>query len=49
MDITREVLEERRAALMGDMNAIGGALQNIDWLLEKLDESEPVEGEVVDE
>lgn len=40
MKITREMLEERRAQLLADLNAVSGAIQQVDWTLEKLDEEE---------
>lgn len=40
MKITREMLEERRAQLLADLNAVNGAIQQVDWTLEKLDEEE---------
>ena len=38
MSITRKDIEERKASLMADLNAIGGALQDCDYWLGKLDE-----------
>ena len=38
MEITRDILEQRKAELMADLNAISGALQQVDWTLEKLEE-----------
>ncbi len=38
MEITRELLEQRRAELTADYNALSGALQQIDWTLAKLEE-----------
>lgn len=44
--LTKEVLLERRATLQGNMNAIAGALEQIDWTIAQLDaEDEPEEAE----
>lgn len=43
MLLTREILEKRKAELMADYHAISGAIQQVDWTLEKLDEEEPDE------
>ena len=40
MIITRELLEQRKAELLADLNALSGAIQQIDWTLEKLEEEE---------
>jgi hypothetical protein len=36
-------LLERKATMQADLNAIAGALQQIDWTLAQLDEGEPEE------
>jgi Fe-S-cluster containining protein len=41
MGLTREALEERRAAMQADMAALAGALQQLDWTLAQMDEPEP--------
>mgnify|MGYP000855181123 CR=1 FL=1 len=38
MNITKEMLQERKATLLADYHAIGGAIQQVDWTLEKLEE-----------
>lgn len=38
MQLTRELLEQRKAGLLADYHAISGAIQQVDWCLEKLDE-----------
>lgn len=38
MELTREMLLERRRALEADVIAINGAIQQIDWSLEVLEE-----------
>ena len=46
MELTRDMLLERRNALEADSIAISGAIQQIDWSLDILDregESPPVE------
>ena len=43
MDITREMLEERRNKLLADYNAIGGALQDCDHWLAVIDEQDAAE------
>jgi hypothetical protein len=36
--VTKEMLAERKATLEADMAAISGALQQIDWTLERMEE-----------
>ena len=38
--LTKEMLMERRANLQADMNAIAGAIQQIDWTLEQMEHTE---------
>jgi hypothetical protein len=38
MDLTPEILLDRRRALEADLIAINGAIQQIDWCLDKLEE-----------
>lgn len=38
MELTRELLEERKGQLLADYHAVSGALQDIDYWLEKLAE-----------
>jgi hypothetical protein len=40
MAINREAIEERKSGLMAELHAIGGALQDCDYWLAKLDEGE---------
>jgi hypothetical protein len=40
MNITKELLEQRKAELAADLHALSGAIQQIDWTLEKLEEEE---------
>jgi hypothetical protein len=40
MEVTKEMLEERRDALQADMLAINGAIQQIDWTLEQLEKED---------
>lgn len=39
MELTRDLLEARRAQLLADYHALQGALQQVDWSLDKLDEA----------
>jgi hypothetical protein len=48
MELTKDILLERRRALEADTIAINGAIQDVDWMLEKLEEDEPLEAEVVE-
>jgi hypothetical protein len=48
MNITKEMLEERKATLLADYHAISGALQQVDWTLEMLEQEEAEEAEVVE-
>lgn len=53
VDITRQMIEKRKAELMADLNAISGALQDCDYWLAKLDEGYDIDdlipGAVVEE
>jgi hypothetical protein len=40
MELTRELLLDRRRSLEADLIALNGALQQIDWSLDKLAEPE---------
>lgn len=40
MDVTKELLLERREKLMADYNAIGGAIQDVDYWLEVVESEE---------
>lgn len=40
MQITREMLEARRATLQADLHAVSGALQDVDYWLARLDEAD---------
>lgn len=43
MDALRAKLLERKKDMQADMNALAGALQQIDWTLAQMDEAEVVE------
>lgn len=43
MELTRELLLERRASLEADSHAISGAIQQIDWSLDVLEKEAPSE------
>lgn len=43
MQITKELLLERREKLVADANAIGGAIQDVDYWLEVLVSEESVD------
>ncbi len=50
MELTRELLTERRTELeeqrlqtIANLNAVDGAIQQVDWSLEQLDIEEPAE------
>jgi hypothetical protein len=56
VELTREIVEERKAQLQADLNAIAGAMQDCDYWLHEIDEAEngiPIEelipGAVVEE
>jgi hypothetical protein len=52
MELTPDILLERRKALEADLIAINGAIQQVDWCLDKLEEAEDpigLEKEVVSE
>lgn len=38
MELTKDILLERRTKLLADLNAIDGAIQQIDWTLEFFEE-----------
>jgi hypothetical protein len=38
MEITKEMMLERKASLEADMFAINGAIQQCDWVLARIDE-----------
>ena len=40
MELTRETLLERKAALLADYHVLSGALQQVDWSLDQLDITE---------
>jgi hypothetical protein len=40
MELTKDLLLERRRVLEADAIAISGALQQVDWCLDKLEEGE---------
>lgn len=40
MELTKEMLLERRASLEADANAISGAIQQIDWSLAIMEQGE---------
>ena len=40
--LTKELVLQRQRALQDDMNAIAGALQTLDWVLEQMEEEAPV-------
>lgn len=40
MELTKEMLLERKNILQADLNAINGALQQVDWSLEILEQGE---------
>lgn len=40
MEITKEMLLERRRALEADIIALNGAIQQVDWTIDKLEEDE---------
>lgn len=40
MELTKEILLQRKASLEADMHAISGALQQIDWSLEIMEQEE---------
>jgi hypothetical protein len=43
MQLTKEMLLERRASLEADLIAINGAIQQVDWCLDKLEEEDAAE------
>jgi len=43
MELTKDILLERRRSLEADSIAIGGAIQQIDWSLEILEKEAPSE------
>ena len=43
MELTREMLMERRRSLEADVIAINGAIQQVDWCLDRLEAPEPEE------
>lgn len=44
MEITKEMLLERRRSLEADVIALNGAIQQVDWTIDKLEE-EPADAE----
>lgn len=49
MELTKEALQARRDSLVADYNAIGGAIQQVDWTLELMDRDDEVQLTSVDD